>query len=225
MGMQKTGAWGGIGCKSERTAQRILEVCLRLFNEHGVAQTTTAAIAGAAGIREGNLWYHFRTKQDMLLRLYDGFEDALARLFSRDFEERFSPADYAAHQAASFRLVWEYRFLFRDIASVYRLCPSLKSRGEALAEKGLRHIESTLTRMRTEGLLRIDSKDIPSLAINVWIVSRYWLEFLYAHHGIEDLEQRHLEAGMQQLQALLVPYLTCSLPEVAMEPADARSDL
>ena len=38
---------------------------------------TTAEIAQAVGISEGNLHYHFRRKQQILVALFDEFEAAL----------------------------------------------------------------------------------------------------------------------------------------------------
>ena len=48
------------------TCGRILDASRRLFNERGYVGTTTAAIAAEVRITEGNLWYHFRTKLDLV---------------------------------------------------------------------------------------------------------------------------------------------------------------
>ena len=65
--------------KDDRTGTRakILDACRALFNERGPAEVTTAEIAQAVGISEGNLHYHFRRKQQILVALFDEFEAAL----------------------------------------------------------------------------------------------------------------------------------------------------
>ena len=51
---------------SAKTRDKLLEASLILFNERGFAAVTTASIAQHAGVLEGTLWYHFRTKKDIL---------------------------------------------------------------------------------------------------------------------------------------------------------------
>ena len=63
------------------TRGRIVTLALGLFNENGPDRVTTAQIAAAAGINEGNLYYHFRTKEALVAAVLDGFEaDAMALL-------------------------------------------------------------------------------------------------------------------------------------------------
>ena len=52
---------------SSKTRDKLLEASLVLFNERGFGAVTTASIAEKSGVLEGSLWYHFRTKKDILL--------------------------------------------------------------------------------------------------------------------------------------------------------------
>jgi AcrR family transcriptional regulator len=47
--------------------ERILEAAERLFAERGFDRTSTARIATAAGVPHGLIFYHFKTKMDLLL--------------------------------------------------------------------------------------------------------------------------------------------------------------
>jgi AcrR family transcriptional regulator len=61
--------------------ERILLAAERLFAEHGFDRTTTARLATAAGVPQGLIFYHFGTKQDLLLSLVRERSDtALAEL-------------------------------------------------------------------------------------------------------------------------------------------------
>ena len=67
------------------TREKILDVTLGLFNERGPDRVTTAEIAGDVKINEGNLYYHFRTKESLVLALFARFEnDALALVATVD---------------------------------------------------------------------------------------------------------------------------------------------
>lgn len=66
------------------TKARIERVALRLFVDQGVAETTIRDIAGGAGIAEGTIYRHFRSKEDLVWELfykyYTGFARALDEL-------------------------------------------------------------------------------------------------------------------------------------------------
>ena len=53
-----------------RTAERILETTLSLFNRFGELNVTTTLIASQMGISPGNLYYHFPTKEELINVLY-----------------------------------------------------------------------------------------------------------------------------------------------------------
>jgi AcrR family transcriptional regulator len=47
--------------------QRLLEAAMTLFHEHGMVATTIATIAEAANVPLGNVYYHFRSKDDLIV--------------------------------------------------------------------------------------------------------------------------------------------------------------
>src|SRR5215207_9761642 len=96
------------------TRERILDGALKLFNERGESRVTTAQIAEFSGIREGNLWYHFRTKREIVFELFCRLEAEVDKNLSRLPEENVVLMDFMNYAARAFEYLWEYRFLFRD---------------------------------------------------------------------------------------------------------------
>jgi AcrR family transcriptional regulator len=52
--------------KSSQTRQHILDASMHLFSRHGYPKTTVREIAREAGITDAAIYYHFRTKEDVL---------------------------------------------------------------------------------------------------------------------------------------------------------------
>ncbi|MEW1960071.1 TetR family transcriptional regulator [Kineococcus sp. NPDC059986] len=67
--------------------QRLHEAALRLFSEHGVSGTSLQMIADEVGVTKAAVYYHYRTKDDLVVgvvapfidRLFDVLEVARAR--------------------------------------------------------------------------------------------------------------------------------------------------
>lgn len=52
--------------KSERTRQRIIEVANRLFYHKGYNRTSFTDVVEASGVPRGNIYYYFKTKDEIL---------------------------------------------------------------------------------------------------------------------------------------------------------------
>ena len=81
-----TRAHPGAGRRPDRpnTRQRILDLALDLFTEHGYDGTSLREIADGLGITKAALYYYFESKEDIFLalhmRLHEFGKDALVRL-------------------------------------------------------------------------------------------------------------------------------------------------
>lgn len=60
-----------LASKGERTRERILDVALSLFRQHGYEATTMRMIAAAAGVSLGNSYYYFPSKDHLVQAFYE----------------------------------------------------------------------------------------------------------------------------------------------------------
>src|SRR5882724_7587486 len=100
--------------KARRTAERIVDVTLDLFNRFGEPNVSTTLISAELGISPGNLYYHFPAKDELINTLFDRYESALTELLqAADNVANAEDAWLFFH--VLFELIWQYRFLYRDL--------------------------------------------------------------------------------------------------------------
>lgn len=163
------------------TRQRILKTAMMLFNEKGTRAVTTNHIAAAMGISPGNLYYHFRSREDIIRAILDlmderGFE-AVKRI-----EREAAPGSLEALEM-NFRMIqeinWQFRFFKRELPVLIMNDPALKKRFKQSHDTILFMIQDSLHRATEKGLLvKMDDETINLLAHELWLVILFWLNYL-----------------------------------------------
>jgi AcrR family transcriptional regulator len=182
--------------KPRNTREKILATCRKLFNAKGVSVVTTAGIAEAVGINEGNLYYYFKKKADILNVLFDQFT-----------EEQMQLLDGNQDVHLWFQLMWDWRFFYRDSMALFTLEPLLRQRLQEMSDRVQTRALARLLEMVEQGQLNASEEELKVLLENSWIISTYWIEYLHSRHGITRVTRKHLETGYQQMLALYRPYL------------------
>ena len=111
-----------------KTKQRILLTSRQLFNDNGEASVTALDISQTLDISPGNLYYHFRSKEDILSQLFDQlYQDIVPRL--EELEMALAGLEnQPIVLEALFETMWEYRFVFLDTHRIAQRYPRLKRR-------------------------------------------------------------------------------------------------
>jgi AcrR family transcriptional regulator len=65
------------GSAAGGTRERILDVALELFVEQGYATTSLREVAERLGVTKAALYYHFQSKEDILMALHMGMHDLM----------------------------------------------------------------------------------------------------------------------------------------------------
>jgi AcrR family transcriptional regulator len=73
------------------TRARIIDVALELFAEHGYEKTSLREIADRLGVTKAALYYHFRTKEDILAGIVDSMSAPIDEAIAWGLEQPYSP--------------------------------------------------------------------------------------------------------------------------------------
>lgn len=193
-----------------RTAERILEVTLLLFNRFGEPNVSTTLISNELNISPGNLYYHYPAKDELINALFDRFERALYDLLNASDDVRdVEDAWFFMH--TFFELIWQYRFLYRDLNDLLSKNRRLETHFQSIVKNKTRAVKALLDGLRRGGALQIDSREVDATATSMVVVLTYWLSFEYVRDPRNALEpgnaQTALLRGAQHVLNLIVPYL------------------
>jgi AcrR family transcriptional regulator len=197
--------------RPRRTRERILENSLALFNRFGEPHITTADIADEMNISPGNLYYHFRNKDEIIGDLYAQFEAKVAPLFIAPTARAVDVEDLWLLLHLLFERMWEFRFLFRDLDELTSRNRKIALRFAELVRRGEGTVLQLFRGMVESGVMHADPRELAACARNVVIVATYWMSFERisrpppAGSGSDAAE--HLERAAYQVLALIAPFL------------------
>ena len=64
-----------------------------------------------------------------------------------------------------------------------------------------------LTQLNKEGIIRADATAMNDLALNIWMITKYWFDFDGSLRGRAKLTEDSKVRGVQRTLSLLRPYL------------------
>lgn len=194
-----------------RTRERILELSLKLFNEFGEPNITTTVISEEMSISPGNLYYHFRNKDDIVNSIFVQFEEEINRRLAITAERKPSIEDVWLYLHWMFELVWRYRFFYRDLNDLLSRNRKLELHFKQILAYKIRVAKQLCEQLRSEKALEADDLQIDALSTNMVVVATYWLSYEYVRNPRNYTEQKAmsdaLARGCYQVLMLIEPYL------------------
>jgi AcrR family transcriptional regulator len=189
------------------TRERILETALTLFNRFGEPHITTADIAGEMEISPGNLYYHFRNKDQIIAELFAAFEQRLEGLLTLPEGRGAGVEDLWLLLHLLFEAMWYHRFFFRDLDEILSRNPRLASRFAAIMRRGVNTVTGLCRAMVAAGAMRASQREIAALADNVAIVATYWISYQKIAAGGRTEAPVNLGRAAYQVLSLIAPFL------------------
>lgn len=107
--------------KRLQTRERLLGAAVAEFKRSGMADADVGAIVAAAGVAHGTFFFHFPTKEHVLLELEQREEQRIANQFAR-FQESEHDLPAALHEAARVVIALERRLgvaLFKNFLALH----------------------------------------------------------------------------------------------------------
>ncbi len=187
-----------------KTRDKILEVALELFNQHGTAAVSTNHIANTAKISPGNLYYHFRNKDDIIRGLFDLMDMASREGFGAIAGSTLALGPEVFEETFRFICQFNRRFSFfkRELPILVMCDSQLKERFRMVHQETLGLIRSLVDVAVDAGvLISLSDRDRHLLAEMCWMLTLFWPNYLEVS-GEGDSDEG-LERGTEMIRLLL----------------------
>ncbi len=187
-----------------KTRDKILHKSLELFNELGEPNVTTLLISDELEISPGNLYYHFKSKTDILTEIFGWYEREINLLLespnsATDIEDQW----FFLHLI--FENIAKYRFIYKDVVNVLERYDEVKARFQKIILKKREASLKILTSLQQQGSLRANDSELAALGEQIVLTATFWLNYKLITHG--ELTEDMLAQGVYQVISLVAPFL------------------
>jgi AcrR family transcriptional regulator len=178
-----------------------------MFNAQGEPNVTTNHIADELGISPGNLYYHYRNKDDIVERLFAHYEARMDDALVAPEGRLPNLEDVWLQLHLVFECMWEYRFLYRDLVDILARNRKLRQRFARILNRAAASAETVLKGLAAAEVLRATPDEIHATAENVLLVATFWLNYHAVRGANSEPAQNDLSQGIYQVMLLIAPFL------------------
>ena len=198
------------------TKDKIIATAIDLFNIHGTKVISTNHIAKEMGISPGNLYYHFRSKNDIIRSISDNFSNELGSVFKIQLD---TISDFSSNLTSLFnrffKIQQSYQFLFLEGVHLTRQDSRLLDNYtnlRNLIKKGYSELLSNLVKIK---IMKKQSLNIIDDLLDAqWIIMWYWINHTILDRNTYDDFQ--IKKGIKLSFSIIKPQLT-SIGKVAFD--------
>jgi len=188
------------------TKEKIIDTSIKLFNEKGCLNTSTRHIADKLGISVGNLYYHFKNKEDILIDIFTNYVKIVFKevnSINYEKDEMFLLKDFLLNNLET---DIQYRFLHLELNLLLMSFPKFKYIMEEQLKNEIKIIKKLLDHQILYGYIKpMSENEMNFLVSNTWIIVTNNLS--YWNILSNDLHS-NVKNGSLNIYYFIKPYLT-----------------
>jgi len=189
------------------TKEKILGAALKLFNTNGSYSVTTRHIAAEMNISPGNLYYHYKNKEEiirlLLERMFEEFN-----LFIRQADgTKDASLNLTGAIARTGNIMYNYRFFYMEIYTLLEKDPLLKKRYLKIKQERINDFRMIFSYFEQAGMMSGPISDAEFLALleNAWTLSEFMLQSMYLNRI--KITPENIIRKFSRVMYMLRPYL------------------
>jgi AcrR family transcriptional regulator len=192
-----------------KTRDKIIQASIDLFNDQGEGKITTNHIAAHLNISPGNLYYHFRNKEDIILSIY---EEHARNLLLESFPTATSdvpPLDaIILYMDAVSQVMMKFRFFYSNLPVLLAKNPLLHEKYVEVQESISERVSSMITALRDDNIMDFEDEELSDIVSLLRLVNTFWLSFYQTQNHNAEINDAVFFQGVLKILAIIRPYIT-----------------
>ena len=157
-----------------KNKDKIIQTAIKLFNSSDIKSVTTNHIASQAGVSPGNLYYHFRNKEEIVSAIFD---QMVTEELTACSQEQINTIDQLMVFFGNLlNIYWKYRFFRFELSFLLNQDKELKKKFIDYQNFQLADTEACLKRFTEQGIIvKVSQKQIEAIAQNTVLILNFWI--------------------------------------------------
>lgn len=192
-----------------KTRDKIIQASIALFNEQGERNVTTNHIAADLGISPGNLYYHFRNKEDIILSIYEEYARSLLLDTMPEVTPDVKPLDaIILYMDVVFHAMMKFRFFYSNLPVLLAKNPLLHDKYVEVQSVISTRVSELLLSLKEADMMAFDEADLPDIVSILRLVNTFWLSFYQTQNNDKDINDAVFYQGVLKILVIIHPYIT-----------------
>jgi AcrR family transcriptional regulator len=199
-----------------KTRDKIIQASISLFNEQGERNVTTNHIAAYLSISPGNLYYHFRNKEDIILSIYEEYAGNLLLQTFPKVSSKIKPLDtLILYMDAVFQMTMKFRFFYSNLPVLLDNNPSLREKYVEVQHAIAERVSQLLLSLRSENIIEFEDEELADMVSILRLINTFWLSFYQTQNIVTQINDSVFYQGVLKILVIIRPYTTsAALPEL-----------
>ena len=192
-----------------KTRDKIIQASITLFNEQGERNVTTNHIAAHLGISPGNLYYHFRNKEDIILSIYEEYASSLLLDTIPKVSSDVKPLDaIILYMDAVFQMMMKFRFFYSNLPVLLGKSPSLREKYVTVQHAIAERVSQLLLSLRSAKIIDFEDDELADIVSLLRLINTFWPSFYQTQNIVTELNDAVFYQGVLKILVILRPYTT-----------------
>lgn len=190
-----------------KTRDKIIQASIVLFNEQGERNVTTNHIAAHLAISPGNLYYHFRNKEDIILSIYEEYARSLLLETLPQVSTEVKPLDsLILYMDSVFQTTMKFRFFYSNLPVLLDKNPSLREKYVEVQQSISERVSQLLVSLRSADIINFADDELADIVSILRLINTFWVSFHQTQTIDNEVNDSVFYQGVLKILVILKPY-------------------
>jgi AcrR family transcriptional regulator len=197
-----------------KTAERILLTALELFNDSGENNVSCVDIALELDISPGNLYYHYKGKEVMVIALFEMYKERMDKILSSPQGVDLKVEEFFYYLLMVLQSSHMFRFLYHNPADLIAKYPSVSKGFKRLIQGREKSFNMLLSRYVDQGAMELNASQQHHLVRMISLVFTQATNY-YLVKGDDIESESYIYECLGDVLFALTPYMNIDQTEIA----------